>query len=101
MSHPSTPSHSGSFSGLLIFGVPIALAALLLPALFILVPSRQAQQFGPALTTIQTRAPGTAVSAAPDEVHLGVKEWSFTPKSLQLPVREPVTLVLDNTGQLD
>src|SRR5436305_10800694 len=101
MSHPSTPSQSGSISGLLIFGVPVALAALLVPALFILVPSREAQQAVTAPATIQASAPSSVGSLTPAEVHLSVKEWSFTPKSLQLPVGKPVTLVLDNAGQLD
>jgi FtsP/CotA-like multicopper oxidase with cupredoxin domain/plastocyanin len=74
----------------LAFGTPIALAALFLPAVFILAPSRQAQQATAATTT-----------SAPSVVHMTVKEWSFTPASLQLQVGQPVTLVLDNKGQLD
>ena len=89
MSHPSTPSRSGSIPGLLIFGVPIGLAALLVPALFILVPSRGAE---PAVTAPTTITPVY-------RPRCGIV--SFTPKSLQLPVGKPVTLVLDNAGQLD
>jgi len=74
---------------LLSFGIPIALAALLLPALLLLVQTR------PATSTT------AAVADSARTVHLNVKEWSFEPRSLQLPAGKPVTLVLDNTGQLD
>ena len=57
MSHPSMPSRSGSIPGLLIFGVPIGLAALLVPALFILVPSRGAEPAVTAPTTLRYSRP--------------------------------------------
>src|SRR5690242_17319156 len=86
---------SGSLSNLIVFGMPIALALLLVPALIMLVPTQQVQP------SAQPVSAPTAVQAAPAEVHLTVKEWSFQPATLQLPVGKPVTLVLDNKGQLD
>jgi manganese oxidase len=74
---------------LLVFGLPIALGALVLPAVLLLIPSKT--------STIPTAAP----AASPEQIHLSVKEWSFQPAQLQLPTGRPVTLVLDNTGQLD
>jgi uncharacterized cupredoxin-like copper-binding protein len=89
MSTAPRPSRGPSASSLLAFGVPIALAALLIPALLILGPTRQ--------SSARYEQP----SAQPEEVHLKIKEWSFTPNTLQLPAGKPVTLVLDNAGQLD
>jgi uncharacterized cupredoxin-like copper-binding protein len=90
--------------------VPIALAALLVPALFVLVPSmstRAVPTSAPVQSTSaahdMTTMPMAGVLTAPpttDSIHLAVKEWSFEPKSLQLPAGQPVTLVLDNKGQL-
>jgi FtsP/CotA-like multicopper oxidase with cupredoxin domain len=77
---------------LLAYSLPIALAALLIPALFLMVPSKQAQVAAP---------PAPAAASAPEQVVLTVSEWSFLPSSLQLAIGQPVTLVLDNTGQLD
>lgn len=93
-----TPTPTSRFSQagtLLIFGIPIALGALLLPALLLLIPSKTATS--PTTTTTTT----TTTSTAAEEIHLGVKEWSFQPGQLQLPAGRPVTLTLDNTGQLD
>lgn len=90
----STDAHgprSGSIPSFIIFGVPIALAALLIPTLMVLVPSKQAAS---------DRQPVVTTQAA-SEVHLTVKEWSFQPATLQLPAGKPVTLVLDNKGQID
>jgi len=70
---------------LLVYSVPIALAALLLPALFVLLPTLSAR---PAATTAQ-------------EVRLTVDEWSFGPKQLQLQTGTQVNLVLDNLGKLE
>jgi manganese oxidase len=86
-------------SSVLIFGLPIALALLLVPAVMVLAPSRQAQQTA-TTSGAATSATVTPAQTAP-EVHLAVKEWSFQPSTLQLPVGKPVTLVLDNKGQLD
>lgn len=79
-------------NSLLVYGLPIALAALLIPALAILAPSMSAQ-----------RQPANTASApsAPPEIRLTVSEWTFSPKQLQLPAGKPVTLVLDNTGKLE
>jgi uncharacterized cupredoxin-like copper-binding protein len=119
MSTPNPSKSSGQLASLLVYGVPIALAALLVPALFILVPSMstravptptaaQSTSMVHDMTTMPARDVSTmpmsaAVSSVPtaDSVRLTVKEWSFEPKSLQLPTGKPVTLVLDNKGQLD
>jgi uncharacterized cupredoxin-like copper-binding protein len=82
---------------LLIFGLPIALGALILPAVLVLLRPSTAQTPSPQQSTVVDHA---AHTAAP-EVHLTVKEWSFEPAQVQLPVDQPVTLVLDNKGQLD
>ena len=59
MSSPE-PSRSWSqLSSLLVFGVPIALAALLVPALFILVPSMSTR-------AVSTPAPVQSTSATHD-----------------------------------
>jgi uncharacterized cupredoxin-like copper-binding protein len=76
---------------LLMYALPIALAALLVPALWVLVPSRSTPR------STATAAPSLSAS----EVHLSVSEWSFSPKQLLLPTGKPVTLVLDNTGKLE
>jgi manganese oxidase len=89
MPNSNPPTRVGQAGVLLIFGLPIALGALLLPALLLLVPGKTA-------TTSTTTASGP-----PAQIHLNVKEWSFEPNQLQLPVGRPVTLVLDNTGQID
>jgi manganese oxidase len=91
MPSSNRPTHFGQFGALLVFGVPIALGGLLLPAVLLLVPSKTAST---PTTTSTTAAPS-------EQIHLTVKEWSFQPNQLQLPVGRPVTLVLDNTGQLD
>src|SRR4051812_29630303 len=42
-----------------------------------------------------------ANTAMADEVHVVVREWSVEPATLNLPAGRPVTLVLDNRGQLE
>jgi FtsP/CotA-like multicopper oxidase with cupredoxin domain len=97
MSTAPRASRGMSASSLVVFGVPIALAALLIPALLILGPKPSAGPRQDQPTTTQS----VAASSQPEEVHLKIKEWSFTPNTLQLPTGQPVTLVLDNSGQLD
>lgn len=80
-----------NFNSLLVYGVPIALATLLLPALFVIAPT---------LSTPRS-TPKVESASAPIEVHLNVSEWSFSPKQVQLPTGKPVTLVLDNAGKLE
>ena len=82
-----------------------AFAALLLPALagcvpadFTRTPVGAVRQVAPAQTGIQAQA---AAAQAPQEVHLTVKEWSFSPTALDLPLNQPVKLVVDNKGALD
>src|SRR5690348_2904495 len=96
MSNNSPGHEPASMRTLAIFGIPIALALLMIPALMILVPSRMAQTEGTSATVAAVNTQST-----PAQVHLTVKEWSFQPFTLQLPVGKPVTLVLDNKGQLD
>ncbi len=84
-------SQAGSHRNtLLVYGLPIALAALLVPALAVIAPSMSTP-----------RAATAPTSTAATEVHLNVSEWSFSPKQLQLPAGQPVSLVLDNAGKLE
>jgi manganese oxidase len=111
MSTPDSSRSSGQLPTLLVFGVPIALAVLLVPVLFILIPTKTTPAI-PMPTAVQSMAAvhdtttmpmGGVLNSAPsaESIHLAVREWSFEPQSLQLPTGRPVTLVLDNKGQLD
>src|SRR5262245_50462312 len=84
---------------LLIYGLPTALAALILPAVLLLSSSLGGRP-APAQARV-TEAQAASAPAQPTEVHLTVNEWSFTPKQVQLPLGQPVSIVLDNTGKLE
>ncbi|MEP6906227.1 MAG: cupredoxin domain-containing protein, partial [Gemmatimonadales bacterium] len=72
----------------------------MIPALFLLVPTKQAQMAAESPAAPSTQ-PLALAPGAPQQVVMTVTEWSFTPSTLQLAVGQPVTLVLDNKGQLD
>jgi uncharacterized cupredoxin-like copper-binding protein len=93
----TVPPKGPSINTLLIFGLPIALALLLVPARQV----QQAQVQPAQVQQLSAPAGAATASAAAEQVHLTVKEWSFQPSALQLPVGKPVTIVLDNKGQLD
>ena len=61
---------------LLAYSLPFALAALLIPALFLMIPSKQAQM------TAQPVAAAPLTSGAPEQVVMTVTEWSFSPSAL-------------------
>jgi FtsP/CotA-like multicopper oxidase with cupredoxin domain/plastocyanin len=52
-------------------------------------------------TGAATAAGAAAAAPVPQEVRVTVSEWAFTPDKLRLPGGQPVTLILDNKGQLD
>jgi manganese oxidase len=52
-------------------------------------------------TSVKTGAAPAAASAAPQEVRVTVTEWAFTPDKIQLAGGQPVTLILENKGQLE
>src|SRR4051812_43488139 len=52
-------------------------------------------------TSAAPAASAAAAATAPQEVRVTVTEWAFTPDKLRLPGGQPVTLILDNKGQLD
>src|SRR6266545_3591927 len=88
------PRPGENINTLLVYGLPIALAALLVPTLAVLAPSMSAPR------------PGTTMAwpyrhPRQWQVRLSVSEWSFNPKQLRLPTGKPVTLVPDNTGKLE
>jgi manganese oxidase len=92
MSTPHRPSRFGSPEALIAFGLPIFLAVVLVPILFLVLPRT---------SSAPTPAPAATVAPQQQQVHLTVNEWRFEPKQLQLPLGRPVTLVLDNDGHLE
>jgi FtsP/CotA-like multicopper oxidase with cupredoxin domain len=86
---------------MLAYGLPIALAALMAPALILLATNRPTEAASATAVQAQATTHDAHAAAASQPVVLQVKEWSFEPKTLQLPVGQPTTLVLENKGKLD
>jgi FtsP/CotA-like multicopper oxidase with cupredoxin domain len=75
-------------------------ARLLVGLVALLLPMALACRATPVKTGAAPAAPAAA-STAPQEVRVYVTEWAFTPDKIRLPGGRPVTLILENKGQLD
>ena len=90
MLHPSVPaSRSRRFLAIVGIGVAAisAAATACVPSDYTRTPVTTARAGTTSATTAASAAPSAAV---PEEVHLTVKEWGFTPAQLQLPIGQPV-----------
>lgn len=76
-----------------------AIAALIVPAALTACVPANYQATSPAAAA--GSASGPAASAQAKEVDLTVKEWGFQPAAFQLPLNQPVKLVVKNDGQID
>ena len=75
-------------------------ARLLVGLVALLLPLGLACRTTPLKTGAAPIAPAAAASV-PQEVRVYVTEWAFTPDKIRLPGGQPVTLILENKGQLE
>src|SRR4051794_32847736 len=95
------PNHGPRRRRLALLAVPVmlALAACVPPPTAPVGKAPAAAQGVTVSQPVQVSAP--AVVQAPQELRLMVKEWGFTPNALTLPQGKPVTLILDNQGNIE